>query len=99
MISQLCRKFRLEGKNLNHVGGYENHWTVASLASKLNEPQSTISKWVSRGWVECKARIHGQYRILIANQMELTRLKQLAEYKGMEHRNIPAELKTPSQDQ
>jgi len=99
VVSQLCRKFRHDGENLDHIGGYENHWTVASLASKLNEPQSTISKWVSRRWVKCKERIHGQYRILIVGQSELIRLKKLAEYKGIEHRKIPENLKQPSQHQ
>lgn len=99
VISQLCRKFKGEGESLEHIGGYEDHWMVASLASHLEQSQSTISKWVSRGWITTKDRVHGQYRILIANPAELIRLKQLAEYKGTEHRKIPTELKTPSQHQ
>ena len=97
VVSQLCRRFRKEGENLDHIGGYENHWTVASLASHLKLPQSTISKWVSRGWVTSKDRLHGQYRILIVDRAELSRLKRLAEYKGTEHQKIPNELKTPAQ--
>lgn len=95
IITQLCRKFRSEGEDLNPRGGYEDHWTVRSLAEHMNLPASTLSKWCHRGWIN--AQRSGEHWILWADQRELIRLTKLADHKGTTHRKIPEDLRIPRQ--
>ena len=97
IISQLCRNFKRQGEDLQAKGGFENHWTAVGLSERLKIPSSTINKWRARGWIE--SRRNGQQWILLADPSELTRLKKLADYRGVDHRKIPIKLTTPSQDQ
>lgn len=96
IISQLCRSFQQSGVELSAIGGYEDYWTVRSLAKRLSVPSSTLRKWRQRGWVasECS----GPKWVLRASQEDLHRLEKLAEHRRNDTSLTPEELTKPCQD-
>ncbi len=96
IVSQLCQKLRRKGHLLEPQGGYDNWWTLSSLAKQLFISPSTLNTWRRRGWV--RSQKAGQHWVLWANQEELKRLKNLVDHKRQGLRKIPDELTTPCQD-
>lgn len=93
IISQLCRKLRSKGLQLDPASGSASRWTLASLARRLRMKQETLSTWRRRGWVHAD-RI-GERWIYWADAEELSRLTQLVGYHPRRLKQTPAKLTTP----
>ncbi|MGA9042851.1 MAG: recombinase family protein, partial [Terriglobales bacterium] len=78
IISQLCRKFRAEGYFRDDAAEPSDHWKLGALARQLGIPTATLSTWRRRGWIH--ADRHSGHWILWADEEELRRLHQLADY-------------------
>lgn len=92
IISQLCRKFRQAGLELDRHVISSNQWKLGNLAQHLGIKPETLSTWRRRGWVY--AMQIGRGWVLWADAEELNRLKQLADYQRQGLKRTPANLTT-----
>jgi hypothetical protein len=93
IVSQLCRKLRQQGLDLQLGSESRNRWTLTSLALHLNMKPETLSTWRRRGWVHAE-RV-GPRWMFWANPDELNRLQKLVGYHRRRLQQTPATLTTP----
>jgi hypothetical protein len=93
IISQLFRKLRDQQHSARTSDDIPSFWTLTSLAKYVGVKVDTINTWRCREWVHA-VRVNNRW-MYWADQAELIRLRQLAEYKRRPLQKTPAELTTP----
>jgi hypothetical protein len=94
IVCQLCRQLEASGTSCEAIGGFDDCWTIAMLGERLAVSVSTLRNWLSRNWLTTIRT--GVRRIIWADDKELSRLRELADYQRSSNcRNTPASLTTP----
>lgn len=96
VVYQLLKRRALIGNERAH---YEllgaDEWWLTDLARELQMSYLKLGDWANRGWVHCRKTPVQGYRILWADEDEVTRLRELLAQSRRGVNAYSSELKTP----
>jgi DNA invertase Pin-like site-specific DNA recombinase len=104
MVRQLLsRNLPKEGRSQQSDARHplrKNEWYLADLALELQMPQTTLHRWLQRGWVESRKLSDRRGRwVLWADNDEIERLRRLRSTKqGWPDRPYPESLTKPKRE-
>jgi hypothetical protein len=81
-ISDLIRRLGLSGELFQDDMLKSNEWWIPDLARELGVIAVKVHYWVKRSWIHHRRTPSGQHVIVWADQVELRRLRKLADKKS-----------------
>lgn len=96
VVRQLVSRLGLSSERRETIRLGPDEWWASGLAEKLRIPQSTLRRWIGRGWVHFRQTPVRGYCILWADGKELKRLKRLRAYAAAHSKGpFPTDLTVP----